>query len=142
MANFRLRVVTPEHTVFDESVAEIVTRSVEGELGVLAHHMPLITPLVPHTMTLYLDAEGTRSIVVSGGFMEVGSEGVLILADAAETPDQIDVGRAEAARERAETRLGGGAADIDLARAKRALARAENRLQATGHHSGASTPTH
>ncbi len=139
MADFRLRVVTPEHTVVDEPVTEIVTRSVEGELGVLAHHMPLITPLVPHVMTVYQDGEGTQSIVVSGGFMEVGSEGVLILADAAETPDQIDRGRAEAARERAETRIRNGGAEIDLARAKRALARAENRLQATLHPARTST---
>ncbi len=140
MASFRLRVVTPEHTVFDDAVTEIVTRSIEGELGVLARHMPLITPLVPHCMTVYRDAEGMQSIVVSGGFMEVGSEGVLILADAAETPEQIDVERAEAARERAETRLRGGGGDVDVARAKRALARAENRLQAVRHP--ASGPIH
>lgn len=130
MATYRLRVITPDRTVFDQRVNEIITRSVEGELGILAHHLPIITPLAPHALTIYLEDGGTERVAISGGFLEVGRDEVVILADTAELPHEIDRERAEAARARAEDLLSRGGPDVDLPRAQRALARALSRLDA------------
>ncbi len=130
MATLRLRVVTPERTVVDCTANEIITRSVEGELGILPHHMPLITPLVAHALTVYLDDQTLLHVAIAGGFLEVNEQGCLILADAAELPEEIDVARAEAASQRGQSRLDQGGDEVDLARAKRAVARASSRLAA------------
>lgn len=132
--SYRLRVVTPERVMSDQDVTEIIVRTTEGEIGILAHHMQIVSPLVPHIMTIY-DPDGkTEQMSVSGGFIEVKDDGVTILADAAETADMVDVARAQRARERALEFLGAAnpQADVDIARAQRAVARAENRLKLAG----------
>jgi F-type H+-transporting ATPase subunit epsilon len=132
--SYRLRVVTPERVVVDQETTEIIVRTTEGEIGILAHHMQLISPLVPHIMTIY-NADGkTTQLTVAGGFIEVKDDGVTVLADAAETADEIDVARAQRARERALEMLNGahGQIEVDLARAQRAVVRAENRLKLAG----------
>lgn len=143
---YRFRVVTPERVVYDEDVVEIIVRSTEGEIGILAHHMQIITPLVPHIMVAYHDDGRTEDIVIGGGFLEVQDSETIILADSAERASEIDVARAERARQRAAEYLntGAGQSAVDLARAQRALARAENRLKATGRDlgQGTSTTTH
>ena len=142
--SYRLRVVTPERVVFDKDVTEIIVRTTEGEIAILAHHMQIVTPMVPHIATVY-DPDGkTEQLTIGGGFMEVQDTQTIILADSAETADMVDVARAERARQRAVERLGTGATQtaVDLARAKRALSRAENRLKLTGReiqHGAAST---
>ncbi|NMP21002.1 ATP synthase F1 subunit epsilon [Sulfobacillus harzensis] len=131
---YRLRVVTPERVVYDKDVTEMIVRSTEGEIGILAHHMQIITPLVPHIMTVY-DPDGkTEQLAIGGGFLEVQDTSTIILADSAETADMVDVARAERARQRAVERIsmGSSQATVDLARAQRALARAENRLKLAG----------
>lgn len=132
--NYRLRVVTPEQVMLDTEVTEIIVRTSEGEIGILAHHMQIISPLVPHIMTVY-DPDGkTQQMTVSGGFIEVKDDGVTILADSAETADMVDVARAQRARERAMELLNRANPEtgVDLARAQRALSRAENRLKLAG----------
>lgn len=145
---YRLRIVTPERVVYDRDVTEIIVRSTEGEIGILAHHMQIITPLIPHIMTVYEAESGkTEQIAIGGGFMEVQDASTTILADSAETADMVDVARAERARQRALERINTGASQtaVDLARAQRALTRAENRLKLTGQnldHHVASTTGH
>lgn len=132
--NYRLRVVTPERVVLDQETPEIIVRTTEGEIGILAHHLQIISPLVPHIMAVY-DPDGkTEQVAIGGGFIEVQADGVTILADSAETADMVDVARAERSRQRALERLNTGASkeSVDLARAKRALTRAENRLRLAG----------
>ncbi|PSR20915.1 MAG: ATP synthase F1 subunit epsilon [Sulfobacillus acidophilus] len=132
--SYHLRVVTPERVIMDQETTEIIVRTTEGEIGILAHHMQIISPLVPHIMTIY-DVDGqTTQLTVAGGFIEVRDEGVTVLADAAETADQIDVARAQRARERALEMINGahGQTEVDLARAQRAVTRAENRLKLAG----------
>lgn len=129
MATYQLRVVTPERVVYEDEVNMIVVRSVEGEIGIMAHHVQLITPLLPHIMTIYRTDGKTELLTIGGGFLEVGEDKVIVLADSAETPDAVDVARAERARERALEMLNVSGPDIDLKRAQRALARAENRLK-------------
>ncbi|MCY0864626.1 MAG: ATP synthase F1 subunit epsilon [Sulfobacillus sp.] len=131
---YRLRVVTPERTIYDRPVVMIVVRSTEGEIGILAHHMQIITPLLPHIMTIYLEDGKTEQMTIGGGFLEVQADETTVLADSAETADMVDIARAERARQRALERLntGGGQTAVDLARAERALKRAENRLKLAG----------
>jgi F-type H+-transporting ATPase subunit epsilon len=130
VADYALTVVTPERTVFQGPVTEIIVRGTEGELGVLAHHIPLITALKPCVLRV-VEPNGERwRVALGGGFLEVGRDVTVILADSAERPEEIDRVRAEEARQRALSRLEKPTPDIDIARAQQALARAEARLSA------------
>ncbi len=132
---YHLKIVTPERTVYDAPVTFIIVRSTEGEIGILAHHMQIITPLVPHIITVYPETGKTEQFTIGGGFLEVGDETTVVLADSAERASEIDVARAQLARQRAVETIGQAKPDVDLIRAKRALERAENRLKLSGHSS-------
>ncbi|GAB2721497.1 F0F1 ATP synthase subunit epsilon [Paenibacillus thermoaerophilus] len=131
MSTFVLEVVTPERTVFSQPVNMIVARGVEGELGILPNHIPMVTPLKIAPLTYKKDGKQS-DIAVNGGFMEVRKDKVVILAESAELPEDIDVSRAQAAKARAEERLRQQKSDIDHARAELALQRALNRLSVAG----------
>jgi F-type H+-transporting ATPase subunit epsilon len=104
MATIRLEVVTPERTVLEDDADIIIARGAEGDLGILHGHEPLITPLA--TGELFYRADGEEHhLAVSGGFLEVRPDKVVVLADVAERSEEIDRQRAEQARERAEARL-------------------------------------
>ncbi len=130
MATFQLSIVTPETTIFDEMVESIVVPGAKGYLGVLANHAPLITPLQPGKITIYLPGRSTEIILaVAGGFLEVAQNQATILADSAEHADKIDRERAQAALERARKRLEERPYDLDTDRATAAYRRAQNRLR-------------
>jgi F-type H+-transporting ATPase subunit epsilon len=122
---FTLSAVTPEKVVFEQEVSSIVAPGVEGYLGVLTNHAPLITPLTAGRLEVK-DSSGQESaFFIAGGFLEVSANVATILADAIETPDDIDVDRAKSAEQRARERLEHRAsADVDTARAEAALKRA------------------
>ncbi|MBO8127933.1 MAG: F0F1 ATP synthase subunit epsilon [Peptococcaceae bacterium] len=123
-----LVVVTPEREVLREQVRFVLARGGLGELGVLPGHAPLITTL--ETAPLEARRENKRiMLAIAGGFMEVSPQGVVVLADAAERAEEIDVPRARRAKERAEKRLASKDLDIDIRRAEAALKRALVRLQ-------------
>jgi F-type H+-transporting ATPase subunit epsilon len=124
-----LEIATPTRLVVAEQVDEVVAPGIEGYFGVLPGHAPFLTTLGIGEVT-YRVGRDERHLAVSGGFAEVRNDKVIVLADTAERPDEIDRARAEAARQRAEQRLGGrGGDEIDYARAMYALARALTRLQ-------------
>ena len=123
-----LRVVTPSRQVVREDVEEIQAPGREGYLGILPGHAPLISELKPGEFT-YRQGREVRGFAVSGGILEVLPEQVTVLAESAETPEDIDVARAQAARERAEKRLRSPDPDTDIQRAIVALERALIRLQ-------------
>jgi F-type H+-transporting ATPase subunit epsilon len=126
---YTLTIVTPERVVFEDKVSSLVAPGSEGYLGVLTDHAPLITALVPGKLTVK-DKEGKEQIFsVSGGFLEVSNNIATILADAVETPAEIDVDRARAALDRAKERLQTKSPEIDYARAQAALSRALNRIR-------------
>ena len=115
----------------------LIVRSTDGELGILPHHAPLVTGLVPHAMRVKM--EGTEKLVaVGGGFMEVQPEKISVLASVAELPEDIDADRARKSMERAKQRIeaykAGGEArgDINILRAEASLQRALARLKALG----------
>lgn len=124
---FRLEIVTPERVVLRQDVVSLVAPSVEGFLGVLANHAPLMAELRIGPITVR-DADGQETLLAtSGGFMEVKANTVRILADTAEKAAEIDVTRAEEARRRAEECL--RAEGVDYTRAEAALKRALVRLR-------------
>ncbi len=132
MADYALKVVTPEDTVYEGRVTEIILRGSEGDLGVLAHHMSLITAVRPCVLRITTAEGDAVRYALSGGFLEVNATETVVLADTAERPEHINRQRAEEARQRALERLGRAGTDVDVLRAKEALARAEARLRALG----------
>jgi len=133
MADKRLSVeiVTPDRIVFDEEIDFIVVPGIEGYLGVLPMHAPIVSGLDVGVLKVIRDGKETK-MAISGGFMEVNNDKVVVLADTAEHADEVDVIRATSARERAENRLANRTADVDAARAEMALRRAMARLKASG----------
>lgn len=130
MAKIKLDVVTAEREVFSEDVDSVVAPGVEGQLGILPHHAPLMTMLQPGE--LLVRQEGAEIyLTITGGFLEVRPDRIIILADAAERAEDIDVSRAEEAKKRAEERLHQRReAGIDVAQAELALRRATIRIRA------------
>jgi len=126
---FKFEILTPERVVLTQDAVSLVAPGVEGSLGILANHAPLMTELTIGEIWLR-DADGrVMRLATSGGFMEVRGNTARILADTAERAEEIDVARAEEARKRAEERLRSRAAEVDHARAEAALKRAIARLR-------------
>ncbi|MEE8362523.1 MAG: F0F1 ATP synthase subunit epsilon [Dehalococcoidia bacterium] len=128
MATFNLTIVTAEREILSVEADTLVAPGIDGELTVLPNHAPLLTELKPGEISLGIAGDET-SLVVSGGFLEVLGNRVLILADAAERDQEIDLDRAETALARAQERLASRTADLDLDRALRAIGRAQIRLR-------------
>ncbi|MNW26050.1 ATP synthase epsilon chain [compost metagenome] len=131
MSTFLLEIVTPDRQVYSEQVNGLSVRGVEGELGILPGHIPMVTPLQIAPMRIKTGGN-TEVIAVNGGFVEVRKEKVIVLAESAERAGDIDVERARAARERAELRVQSKRNDIDHLRAEIALQKALNRLNVSG----------
>ena len=135
MANkLNLEVVTPTKLVVSEQVDLCTVPGSEGVFGVMANHAPILSTLNIGEMHYQKDGDQVR-VAISGGFVEVSSNKMTVLAEAAEISEEIDVERALKAKERAEKRLqeaASGREDIDIARAKAALARALARLKVAG----------
>lgn len=129
MPKLRVEVVTGERVVFEqEDVDMVVARTVDGVLGILPRHVPLIGVLAPGEMRVKKGAH-EDTLAVFGGFLEVAHNQVRVLADSAERAEEIDLARAESARQRAETRLAQHASELDLSRAQTALQRSTLRLK-------------
>jgi F-type H+-transporting ATPase subunit epsilon len=128
MATIKLDIVTAERVVFSEDVDMVVAPGVEGQLGVLPHHTPLMTMLTPGELFVRKGGEEFY-LAISGGFLEVRPDRVIVLADAAERVEEIDVARAEEAKRRAEERLQTHALGTDEARAEASLRRSLARLK-------------
>jgi F-type H+-transporting ATPase subunit epsilon len=128
----RFELATPARLVVSTEADEVVAPGSEGYFGVWPGHAPFLTTLAAGEVS-YRQGREEHHLAVAGGFAEVTPERVIILAEHAERPEEIDRDRAERARQRAEARLGGrgpgGAEDVDYIRAAAALARALARLQ-------------
>ena len=128
MSTIRLEITTAERQVFADDVSSIIVPGIEGELGILPHHAPLMTMIMPGEMAVRKGAEDTF-LAVTGGFLEVRPDKVIVLADACERCEEIDLSRAEDARRRAQERLASKGPDIDQSRAEAALARSLVRIK-------------
>ncbi len=126
--NIELEVVTPARQVLHETVQWVELPGRDGHLGILPGHAPLITELGIGQLG-YRKGEESGYLAVIRGYTEVLPDRVIVLAEIAERAEEIDVVRAEAARERAQARLTKHGADVDWDRATFALQRAIVRLQ-------------
>ncbi|MCL6454652.1 MAG: F0F1 ATP synthase subunit epsilon [Alicyclobacillus sp.] len=128
MSTTLLEVVTPERIVYSGEVNMVSIKTGGGELGILPKHAPLAGTVKPCIVRVKV-AGGEGYIHVGAGFLEVLPERVTVLANVAELPEDIDVERAEAARQRAEQRLNQHDSGTDVDRAEAALRRALARLE-------------
>ncbi|QNO15175.1 F0F1 ATP synthase subunit epsilon [Alkalicella caledoniensis] len=128
---FLFELVTPERKLISEEVDMIIARAVDGDLGIMANHAPLLTPVTISQLLVKNDGLG-KLIAVGGGILEVSKEKTVLLADTAELPHEIDVERAEEARQRAEERLAKDKNVIDVKRAEVALRKALTRIDVAG----------
>ncbi len=128
---FEIEIVTPDKMVVRDVAEEAQVPAKNGYVGILPGHAPLITELAIGEIS-YRTAGTTTRIAVAWGFAEVLPKKVTILAESAERAEDIDVKRAEEAKQRAEERLQAGQSDLDYTRALNALKRAETRLQVAG----------
>lgn len=129
MATFRLEIVTAERLVYSDEVDAVVAWGVEGQLGILPHHAPLMTMLQPGDLMIRKNKE-EEYLAISGGFLEVRPDKVIILADACERAEEIDIARAEEAKRRAEETMKAAPLSVEAAAAEAALRRSLARLKA------------
>lgn len=128
MATTRLDIVTAERQVFSDDVTAIIAEGIEGQMTIYPKHAPLITMLVPGSLTIRIDGD-ELVMMISGGFLEVRPDKIVILADACERSDEIDMERAMAAKQRAEERLKTATKEVDHSRAEASLRRSLARIQ-------------
>src|SRR6185295_12069471 len=124
----QLQIVSADRLLVNETVDEVEIPGSEGYFGVLPGHTPLLAMLQVGELW-YRQGQEKHYLAIAFGFAEVQPDRVTILAQIAETADEIDVARAEAAKRRAEERLAGPVADIDFERARMALVKSLVRLQ-------------
>ncbi|KYC73050.1 F0F1 ATP synthase subunit epsilon [Bacillus coagulans] len=135
MRTFEASVVTPDGPVYNAEVEMVIAKAKSGEIGILYGHVPLVAPL-DIGVVRFKNGDQEKVVAVSGGILETRSNQVTILAQAAETPEQIDIRRAEEAKQRAEKRLHQSHQDdTDFRQAELALKRAMNRIDVYRHFS-------
>lgn len=133
-STFSLEILTPERVFFSDNAEMIIVPTPQGELGILAGHVPLVAAVAVGTSRIKKESGEWVDAVLTEGFMEVNQEKVVIIADAAEWPYEIDANRAEAARLRAEERLAIKKSEEEYAKSQAALARAMARLKTTSQY--------
>lgn len=125
-----LKIITHERIVFDEEVDEIYTKTIDGEIGILKKHVPIMTALDIGVTKTVKDGN-VKFFTTMGGVLQFKDEEALILTTTAECGSEIDVARAKEALNRAQARLKDSQAENDAKRAEAAIARAMARLKAT-----------
>ena len=100
-SQIKFKIVTPERTVFEDEIDQVTLPTREGEITVLPEHIPLIAVLVPGELVIKQNGKEV-AMAVSGGMVEVRKNELTILADTAERAEEIDLARAEEARQKAE----------------------------------------
>lgn len=128
MADFTLRIITPDRVFFEEPVEMVEFNTTEGEIGIYPMHVPTTVIVAPGILTI-TQADGQKEAALHSGFAEILQDSVTIMAEVIEWPEEIDRERAEEARERAEKRIAGHAPETDMVRAEAALKRAVARIE-------------
>lgn len=124
--NFELKIITPDRTFFEGQVSMVEFNTTEGRIGVYKNHIPLTVIIKPGVLTI--TGEQVLKAALHSGFAQIAQDRITILAEVIEWPDEIDRGRAEAAKDRAEKLLAEHASTTDIARAETALSRAVARI--------------
>jgi len=126
---FTLDIVTLKKIAFSEAIKSVNASGTEGYFSILVNHTPFVSSLKPGVIRVTRPNGEIFTLSTNGGFLMTDGKKVILLADAVERPEEIDVARAQAAKERAEKRLAERTPDIDIDRARLALLRALNRLK-------------
>lgn len=133
--SLHLTVTTPERIVLESEVSSVNVPTVDGEIGLLPDHIPLVSLLAPGELRAITTAGEEQIMAVSGGFIEVRDNAVVILADTAEKAEEIDETRAQAAREKAQQLMAERATDdVGFADAQAAMAKELARLKVVRKH--------
>ena len=125
-----LKIITHERVVFDEDIDEIYTKTIDGEIGILKNHVPVMAAL-DIGVTKTIKDGNVKFFTTMGGVLQFKDDEALILTTTAECSDEIDVTRAKEALNRAQAKLAEAEAQTDAKRAEAAIARAMARLKAT-----------
>lgn len=125
---FKVKVISPDRVFFEGEADLLELKTSEGDIGILAGHIPLTAIIAPGIMKITKDGEVKEASLLEG-FVEILQDRVTVLAEACEWPDEIDINRATEAKIRAERRLAGGEGDINYTRAEMALRKALIRIE-------------
>lgn len=129
MKHLSFKIVTPERIVFEDTVDAVILPTVEGEITVLPHHIPLVSLLAAGVLRIKKGTEETP-LAVSGGVIEVDGKRVVVLADTAERADELEEDKIEKAREAAQKLMAEKRSDTEgFAEASAALERELARLK-------------
>ena len=126
---FTLDIVTLKKVAFSEEIKSVNAPGAEGYFSILVNHTPFVSSLKAGIIKVTRENEETSTFSMSGGFLMTDGKKVILLADAVERPEEIDIIRAQAAKERAEKRIAERTPDVNIDRARLALLRALNRLK-------------
>jgi F-type H+-transporting ATPase subunit epsilon len=129
MEAFAFKIVSPDKVVYQGNIVSLTAPGAEGYLGVWARHAPMLAALMVGEVALQEGEGRLCHFFISGGLLEVERDEVTLLADAAESAEEIDISRAEAAKRRAEERLAHPSKVLDITRSQAALMRAISRLK-------------
>ena len=129
---FELEVMCPDRSFYHDNVGMVEFNTTEGYIGVYPGHIPLATVLASGIMTIHEEDGTTKQAALHEGFAKITQDKVMILAEIAEWPDEIDVNRAKEAQIRAERRLKSGDSQVNVARAELALRKSLIRIEVAG----------
>ena len=131
MTPFNLKIITPEKTFFEGTTTQIIAKTTTGNVGILHGHVPYVANLVSSPFKIEID--GTlKEAALSGGFIKVSGDEVIVVTNAIEWADEIDVARAERSKQNAEQRMKRHESQKEFDRAEKKLKRALNRLLVAG----------
>ena len=127
---FKLHIITPERKFYEGEASMVELTTTEGEIGVYRNHIPMTAIVAPGVLKIHEEG-GVKEAALMSGFIEILPEKIVIMAEVAEWPGEIDARRAEEAKVRAERRLKEPSGEIDIIRAETALRKALIRLSLT-----------
>ena len=123
-----LEVISPDEIFWDDEVDTAVVRTIEGDVGLMSDHLPLVSPLAVGRIKIIQNGKA-REASCAEGVVKVRGDNALVITEAVEWVDEIDIERAKKAKERAEKRLSTKKNDVDLDRASIAMTKALNRIK-------------
>ncbi|MBE5991054.1 MAG: ATP synthase F1 subunit epsilon [Paenibacillaceae bacterium] len=127
---FKLQIITPERKFYEGEASMVELTTTEGEIGVYRGHIPMTAIVAPGVLKIH-EADGIKEAALMSGFLEILPEKIVIMAEVAEWPEEIDINRAQEAKVRAERRLKEQSGETDIVRAETALKKALVRISLT-----------
>lgn len=127
MTPYNIKIITPEKTFFEGTTTQIIAKTTSGNVGILHGHVPYVANLVSSPFMIEVDGS-LKEAAISGGLLKVSPEDVVVVTNAIEWADEIDVARAERSKQNAEERMKRHESQKEFDRAEKKLKRALNRL--------------